>query len=158
LADSSPALHDSPISSVFDREHDEREVCRKSRSTAAVPVSVPAPGDRECDEVRHTSGGLNALRTGTFQIADGQVLGQIVAYRGNPSWVFMTVDVPNYNGPVKCMLHADDGSTVAFGTFTVQGGTGQFSKSIGSVDVGHLRGAKIVTSTRSPVADAIFAA
>ncbi|MDT4930082.1 MAG: hypothetical protein QOF92_2949, partial [Pseudonocardiales bacterium] len=34
------------------------------------------------------SGGLNALRTGTFQIADGQVLGQIVAYRGNPSWVF----------------------------------------------------------------------
>jgi hypothetical protein len=70
----------------------------------------------------------------------------------------MTVDVPNYNGPVKCMLQADDGWTVAFGTFTVQGGTGQFSKSIGSVDVGHLRAAKLVTSTRSPVADAIFAA
>lgn len=60
------------------------------------------------------SGGLNALRTGTFQIADGQVLGQIVAYRGNPSWVFMNADVPNYNGPVKRMLQADDGSTVAF--------------------------------------------
>jgi predicted lipoprotein with Yx(FWY)xxD motif len=54
------------------------------------------------------SGGLNALRTGTFQIADGQVLGQIVAYRGNPSWVFMNADVPNYNGPVKRMLQADD--------------------------------------------------
>jgi hypothetical protein len=26
-------------------------VCRKSRSIAAVPVSVPAPVDRECDEV-----------------------------------------------------------------------------------------------------------
>jgi hypothetical protein len=100
----------------------------------------------------------DALRTGTFLTDDGQVLGQIVAYRGSPSWVFMNVAVPNYNGPVKCMLQVDDGSTVAFGTFTVQGGTGQFAKSIGSVDVGHLRGAKLVTPTGSPVADATFAA
>jgi hypothetical protein len=99
----------------------------------------------------------NALRTGTFQTADGQVLGQIVAYHGHPSWVFMNVAVPNYNGPIKCMLQVDDGSTVAFGTFTVNGGTGQFSKSIGSVNVAHLRGAKLVTSTGSPVAAATFA-
>jgi hypothetical protein len=100
----------------------------------------------------------DALRTGTFLTDDGQVLGQIVAYRGSPSWVFMNVAVHNYSGPVKCMLQVDDGSTVAFGTFTVQGGTGQFAKSIGSVDVGHLRGAKLVTPTGSPVADATFAA
>jgi hypothetical protein len=99
-----------------------------------------------------------ALRTGTFLTADGQVLGQIVAYRGRPSWVFMQVDVPNYNGPIKCMLQVDDGSTVAFGTFTVKDGTGQFSKNIGSVDVGHLRGARLVTSTGSSVAAATFAA
>ena len=100
----------------------------------------------------------SALRTGTFLTANGQVLGQIVAYRGSPSWVFMQVDVPNYNGPIKCMLQVDDGSTVAFGTFTVKSGTRQFSKSIGSVDVGHLRGAKLVTSTGSSVAAATFAA
>ena len=100
----------------------------------------------------------SALRTGTFLTAGGQVWGQIVAYRGSPSWVFMHVDVPNYNGPIKCTLQVDDGSTVAFGTFTVKGGTGQFSKSIGSVDVGHLRGAKLVTSTGSSVAAATFAA
>jgi len=100
----------------------------------------------------------SALRTGTFLTAGGQVWGQIVAYCGSPSWVFMHVDVPNYNGPIKCMLQVDDGSTVAFGTFTVKGGTGQFSKSIGSVDVGHLRGAKLVTSTGSSVAAATFAA
>ena len=100
----------------------------------------------------------SALRTGTFLTAGGQVWGQIVAYRGSPSWVFMHVDVPNYNGPIKCMLQVDDGSTVAFGTFTVKGGTGQFSKNIGSVDVGHLRGAKLVTSTGSSVAAATFAA
>jgi hypothetical protein len=100
----------------------------------------------------------SALRTGTFLTAGGQVWGQIVAYRGSPSWVFMHVDVPNYNGPIECMLQVDDGSTVAFGTFTVKDGTGQFSKSIGSVDVGHLRGAKLVTSTGSSVAAATFAA
>jgi hypothetical protein len=100
----------------------------------------------------------SALRTGTFLTAGGQVWGQIVAYRGSPSWVFMHVDVPNYDGPIECMLQVDDGSTVAFGTFTVKGGTGQFSKSIGSVDVGHLRGAKLVTSTGSSVAAATFAA
>jgi hypothetical protein len=100
----------------------------------------------------------NALRTGTFQSADGQVLGQIVAYHGHPSWVFVNVAVPDYNGPIKCMLQVDDGSTVAFATFTVTGGTGQFSKSIGSVDVAHLRGAKLVTATGSAVAAATFAA
>jgi hypothetical protein len=99
----------------------------------------------------------SALRTGTFVTADGQVLGQIVAYRGSPSWVFMNVDVPNYDGPVKCMLQVDDGSTVAFGTFTVKAGIGQFSKSIGSVDVDHLRGAKLVTANGSQVAAATFA-
>jgi len=78
--------------------------------------------------------------------------------RGSPSWVFMQVDVPTYNGPIKCMLQVEDGSTVAFGTFTVKGGTGQFSKSIASVDVGHLRGAKLVTSSGSSVAAATFAA
>jgi hypothetical protein len=49
----------SPMSSIFDREHDQQEVCGKSRSTAAVPVSMPVPVDRECEEVRRdeASGG-----------------------------------------------------------------------------------------------------
>jgi hypothetical protein len=98
-----------------------------------------------------------ALRTGTFETADGQVLGQIVAYRGNPSWVFMNVNAPNYDGPIKCMLQVADGSTVAFGTFTVHNGTGQFSKNLGSVDVRDLRGARLVSSAGSQVAAATFA-
>jgi hypothetical protein len=96
------------------------------------------------------------LRTGTFQTASGKVLGQIVAYRGKPSWVFMNVAVPDYDGRVECMLQVDNGRTVAFGTFTVHNGIGEFSKAIGNVDVGHLRGAKLVTATGSPVAAATF--
>ena len=97
------------------------------------------------------------LRTGTFQTTNGQVLGQIVAYRGDPSWVFMNVNVPRYDGPIECTLQVEDGRTVAFGTFTVHGGTGQFSKALGEVDVSQLRGAKLVSSTGSAVAAATFA-
>jgi hypothetical protein len=100
---------------------------------------------------------LSALRTGTFQTADGQVLGQIVAYRGDPSWVFMNVNAPNYSGSITCMLQVKDGTTVAFGTFTIHDGTGQFSKNLGAVDVSALRGAKLVSSTGAPVAAATFA-
>ncbi len=121
--------------------------------TAAATEALTSPAH---SAVQVPQGG--ALRTGTFLTAGGQVLGQVVAYRGSPSWVFMQVDVPNYNGPIKCMLQVEDGSTVAFGTFTVKGGTGQFAKSIGSVDVGRLRGAKLVTSSGSSVAAATFAA
>jgi hypothetical protein len=95
------------------------------------------------------------LRTGTFATTDSQVLGQIVAYRGQPSWVFMNVEVPNYNGPITCELQVDDGTTVAFGTFELHQGIGQFSKII-RVDVPKLRGARLVTSTGATVASATF--
>jgi hypothetical protein len=98
-----------------------------------------------------------ALRTGSFQTADGQVLGQIVAYRGHPSWVFMNVDVPRYEGPVECRLQVDNGTTVAFGTFSLHGGTGQYSKDISEVSVDRLRGAMLVSAAGTPVAAATFA-
>jgi hypothetical protein len=84
-------------------------------------------------------------------------LGQVVAYRGQPSWVFMNVNVPNYDGRMKCLLQADNGATVAVGTFDVHGGTGQWSKALGGVDVSRLRGVKLVDAAGSPVAAATFA-
>jgi hypothetical protein len=111
-------------------------------STGATPAIAQAPrGD--------------VLRTGTFSTADSRVLGQIVAYRGQPSWVFMNVEVPDYDGPITCELQVEDGSTVAFGTFEVHQGVGQFSKII-RVDVPRLRGARLVTSTGATVASATF--
>jgi hypothetical protein len=95
------------------------------------------------------------LRTGTFQTGDSSVLGQIVAYSGHPSWVFMNVAVPNYDGQIVCKLQVADGSTVSFGSFEMHHGIGQFSKTI-RVDVGRLRGAKLVTATGSTMASATF--
>jgi hypothetical protein len=131
-------------------------------SVAAVLVAGTAVVTEAVSQPATTRGAtqlpqLSALRTGTFQTADGQVLGQIVAYRGDPSWVFMNVNAPDYSGPITCMLQVADGTTVAFGTFTVHNGTGQFSKNLGSVDVGALRGAKLVNSSGAPVAAATFA-
>lgn len=96
------------------------------------------------------------LRTATFQTTDGRVLGQIVAYRGHPSWVSMNVDVPGYQGPIECTLQVADGTTVAFGTFDVRDGIGTFSKQIGGVNVVDLRGARLVDTTGSSVAAATF--
>ena len=95
------------------------------------------------------------LRTGTFEDAASQNVGQIVVYDGNPSWVFMVVKGSSYDGPVTCRLHATDGSTVATGAFYVRDGTGQLAKTIG-VDVGQLGGAQLVTPTGATLASATF--
>jgi hypothetical protein len=95
------------------------------------------------------------LRTGTFEDAASQNLGQIVVYGGNPSWVFMVVKGSSYDGPVTCRLHATNGSTVSMGVFYVHGGTGQLAKTI-RADVGHLGSAQLVTPTGATLASATF--
>jgi hypothetical protein len=111
--------------------------------TTVVRAAVQAPHGQD-------------LRTGTFLTADNQVIGQIVAYRGHPSWVYMNIGGSNYSGPITCMLHVQDGSTVAVGDFDLHRGTGEFSRTI-RVDIAQLRGAKLVTPTGSVVASATFA-
>jgi hypothetical protein len=98
----------------------------------------------------------NGLRTGTFVGPGHRVLGQIVAYRGHPSWVFMNLTVPHYDGPITCQLQAADGSVVSYGTFHMNNGVGQFTAKLG-IAVKALRGARLVTATGSPVASATFA-
>jgi hypothetical protein len=97
-----------------------------------------------------------AVRTGSFQTTDGQVLGQVVAYRGHPSWIFMNVSVPGYEGRILCKLQVADGSVVAFGAFTMHHGVGQFSRSLNGVDVSELRGASLSGDSGATMAAATF--
>ena len=99
---------------------------------------------------------LGNVRTGTFLTADDQVMGQIVAYSGHPSWVYMDVGGSNYSGPITCKLQVEDGSTVAVGVFDLHRGQGDFTRSI-NLDIGRLRGAKLVNANGSTVALATFA-
>jgi hypothetical protein len=96
-----------------------------------------------------------ALRTASFQSATGHVVGQIVLYHGHPSWVYMNVDLPHSNGPVKCELHLANGEVVAAGTVQLHDGSGQFSQSI-HMDAGNARGATLYSPSGAVVASAIF--
>jgi hypothetical protein len=95
------------------------------------------------------------LRTASFQSPTGQNVGQIVLYHGHPSWVYMNVDLPVSNGPVKCELHLANGEVVAAGTVQLHDGSGEFSQSI-HMDAGKARGATLYDSSGVVVASAIF--
>ncbi|MGH9121940.1 MAG: zf-HC2 domain-containing protein, partial [Acidimicrobiales bacterium] len=53
---------------------------------------------------------------------DGEQLGQVFAYAGNPSWVFMTVDAQTTPREVICELDLAGGQTIRLGTFPVSAG------------------------------------
>ena len=96
-----------------------------------------------------------AVRTASFQSPTGQVVGQIVLYHGHPSWVYMNVDLPHSNGPVKCELHLANGEVVAAGTVQLHDGSGEFSQSI-HMGAGKARGATLYDPSGAVVASAIF--
>jgi hypothetical protein len=98
----------------------------------------------------------NELRTGTFETPHGSVLGQVVAYRGHPSWVYMNVGTSQSSGTVRCKLQLENGSIVAAGTIEIHQGKGELSKSV-SVNINRLRGAQLFTSTGKVLASATFA-
>jgi len=147
------------------RDTHQRTVRRGRLALAAVAAGVAVAGGTVIVADAFNHGAVaptvaqaphgDTLRTGTFETADGQVLGQIVAYQGRPSWVFMNVDEPNYDGSIECKLQMEDGSTVAVGMFQLHSGLGQFSRTV-PVNIGGLRGAKLVSSTGAIVASATF--
>jgi hypothetical protein len=96
-----------------------------------------------------------ALRTGTFEAPTGEILGQVVAYEGHPSWVYMNVGTTQSTGTILCKLQLNNGSIVSTGTIDLHGGTGDLSKYI-HVDIHRLRGAKLFTSTGAVLASATF--
>jgi hypothetical protein len=95
------------------------------------------------------------LRVGQFESAGGQAVGEIVAYRGAPSWVLMSIRDPGMNGPVGCRIEMSNGRTAATGTFVIHNGVGEFARPI-SVDIGQFREATLMTSAGSVLATASF--
>jgi hypothetical protein len=93
------------------------------------------------------------LRTGTFTSTEGQRVGQIVAYDGDPAWVFMSINAPGMNGPVRCQLELSNGRTTATGTFEVHNGVGEWARPV-SVDLGNIRRATLMTPAGSALATA----
>lgn len=103
------------------------------------PAASPAPG--------HT------VLTGSFETSDRQKLGQITVFGGSPSWVFLNLAGTASDGPVTCLLKADNGAVVATGTFSVQGGAGEWARPLPD-GVSNLRGATIVNASGVTLASA----
>ena len=97
----------------------------------------------------------HALQTATFETAKGKVMGQIVAYHGRRSWVFMNVDVAHGNGPMRCELHLANGVVVAAGTVQLHEGSGQIARTI-EVDADQLRTATLSDRSGAVIASATF--
>jgi hypothetical protein len=119
---------------------------------AATESFVQSPATTAASGAPH----VDALRTGSFETPNGQVLGQIVVHNGDPSWVYMNVGVSQATGTIVCRLQMKDGSIVAAGTIELHRGTGSLSKSIG-VDIHRLRGAQLFTPTGNVLASATLA-
>src|SRR5262249_21993015 len=109
--------------------------------TASRPAASGIPG--------HT------VLTGSFVSSDNHDLGHITVFGDSPSWVFMNITGSRYDGPVTCLVEADNGSVAMSGTFNIQGGTGQWARPLPG-GVTHLKGARLVAPTGVTLASATF--
>ena len=108
-------------------------------------AAAPAPKDAHSQP----------LHMGTFQSKDGKNVGEIVAYRGKPSWVFMSIRDPGLTGSVRCQIEMDNGHSGPTGTFVLHSGVGDWARAIPG-DIGQIREATLVSSTGSTLATASF--
>jgi hypothetical protein len=135
---------------------------RWRRAVLAVAAAVVVVGGTATAVIvieRNGSGGhaqvadQTALRSGHFQAGDGRPVGQVYAYNGDPSWVFMNVDASGANGTYTCELQLANGSTVPVGQFEVHDGVGEWAHTVG-VDVSQIKSAKLVTPSGLTLASA----
>ena len=97
----------------------------------------------------------HTVLTASFVSSANRDVGHITAFEGSPSWVFMNVTGSRYDGPVTCLLEADNGTVAAAGTFNIQGGTGEWARPLPG-GVTHLKGARLVGPAGVTLASATF--
>ncbi len=78
-----------------------------------------------------------ALYSGT------QMVGRVLVYAGNPTWLFMYMDDPAWQGAIRCEVVVDQGPTVDLGKFWLSEGKGAWAASVDQ-PAGRLSQARIV--------------
>ena len=96
-----------------------------------------------------------SVRFASLHGAGGRSLGQVYVHQGNPAWVFMTLDAGGTTGTVMCQLHLANGATLPVGRAQINGGRAQLAQSV-ALDVGQVRGARLVTPNGTTLASATF--
>lgn len=95
------------------------------------------------------------LLHGTLVSADHKPMGHVWAWPGNPSWVYMDVEVNQHTGmTVICQVQQADGSTVTVGTFALSNGYGHWGA---PAPVGQGEKARLLDSDGAVLASATLA-
>jgi hypothetical protein len=115
---------------------------------SAPPAAQPPPAAQQ---------GHPPLLTGTLTTADHRRVGQVFAYAGAPSWVYMGVDIESPSGTVtvSCQLERRDGSVLPVGEFPLTNGYGYWGAPA-PVDPATLAGARLVAADGTVLATAKF--
>ncbi|MEV6316193.1 hypothetical protein [Streptomyces sp. NPDC051776] len=98
--------------------------------------------------------------------SSGQRVGEIFAHPGSPGWIYMSVDLDDYDssgygqaptptGKVTCQLARTDGTTTDVGTYTLKDGHGYWGGPA-PVDADTVSGARLVAEDGAVLATAHF--
>jgi len=88
-----------------------------------------------------------ALHTGDHTV------GRVMVYAGNPTWLFMFMDDPSWQGTLRCEVVMDQGPTVMLGHFWLSDGKGAWAASVPQ-PAGRLAEARIVNDKGQVLAEA----
>lgn len=81
------------------------------------------------------------------------MVGRVLVYAGNPTWLFMYMDDPAWRGAIHCEVVVDQGRTVDLGQFWLSEGKGAWAASVNQ-PAGRLSQARIVGSDGKVLASA----
>lgn len=82
------------------------------------------------------------IRTAAFY-SGGHEVGRVMVYAGNPTWLFMWVDAPAWQGALHCQVVEDAGPVLDLGQFWLSGGRGAWAQEVAQ-PAGRLSEARIV--------------
>lgn len=95
------------------------------------------------------------MRFASFVTPSHQKVGEVFAYQGEPSWVYMSVNNEPKVGWVACQLVMRDGSMHEVGAFTLSGGKGSWGADL-PIDANSVKLARLVSNTGAVLASASF--
>jgi hypothetical protein len=119
-----------------------------------IGTTGPDPLERQAGAALRAAGG-QSLRSASLRTAQGDQVGEVFAYGGKVSWVFMTVDASRDNDAYTCVLDLTGGEHQVLGWFGVESKTGSWGRAV-DVDIRRVVGVRLVTKAGATAAWATF--
>lgn len=95
------------------------------------------------------------LRVASLHAADAKQIGQVFTYRGDPSWMYLTVNVGVGVSSVACEMARRGGGYLPMGTFPLADGRGGWGGKL-PVDPTMITGARLLSPSGVVLATATF--